>query len=251
MRYPTLALGERNGGVRALQYALHRALAAKDLPHVNLRNGTYGSKTQQDVNRFKAAYGITPVQGKDFGGDGEWKALETFLGAHDRRKLRARNAAIAAERAKAKALAAIAKLVGRQTALVATSMKFYTERFHYRYRQVRPMVGGIFDPANYDRLDCSSTVTLLYKEAGCPDPNGRGYDGQGYTGTLWPRGELVTGRAQANDLAFYGWQDGGIPSHVAIHVSADTVVSFGHTPPIKDSVHYRSDYRGSRRYPLK
>jgi hypothetical protein len=32
--------------------------------------------------------------------------------------------------------------------------------------------------------DCSATTTQLYRAAGRPDPNGRDYDGSGYTGTL-------------------------------------------------------------------
>lgn len=33
-------------------------------------------------------------------------------------------------------------------------------------------------------MDCSEAVTLICKLAGLSDPNGRGYDGTGYTGTL-------------------------------------------------------------------
>jgi len=33
-------------------------------------------------------------------------------------------------------------------------------------------------------MDCSEGVTCLCKWAGLHDPNGRGYDGSGYTGTL-------------------------------------------------------------------
>lgn len=32
--------------------------------------------------------------------------------------------------------------------------------------------------------DCSETVTLMFRLAGLKDPNGLGYDGEGYTGTM-------------------------------------------------------------------
>lgn len=62
------------------------------------------------------------------------------------------------------------------------------------YGQVRPMVTAkIRDEAALRRalarpagitLDCSEIATLLCRLAGLADPNGRGYDGSGYTGTM-------------------------------------------------------------------
>lgn len=247
--YPTLHYGQSNLAVRSLQHSLRRALIKKGIAPTNKANGVYGPQTRADVNRFKSAFDISPVQGKDFGGDGEWVALEPFIGEYDRTFIDAYTAKVKAEReAERQKAAAAAKAVGAQTKLVAAALRLYADRAHYVYRQVRPMPDSAFTPEAYNRLDCSSTVTLLYKAAGLPDPNGRDYDGQGYTGTLWPRGEAVTGTPQAGDLAFYGTQDGGIPSHVAICISPTEVVSFGHTPIERYPIRYRSDFRGVRRY---
>ena len=52
------------------------------------------------------------------------------------------------------------------------------------YGQLRP-IDGLATPHKLPlATDCSGFVTLCYKWAGAPDPNGRGYDGYGYTGTL-------------------------------------------------------------------
>lgn len=61
------------------------------------------------------------------------------------------------------------------------------------YAQVRPMktihlyehdLQSIFANGGGITMDCSEGVTLLCKLAGLRDPNGRGYDGFGFTGTL-------------------------------------------------------------------
>jgi hypothetical protein len=52
-------------------------------------------------------------------------------------------------------------------------------RIHYG--QIRPIPLSRTLPLT---TDCSGFVTVCYYLAGAPDPNGRGYDGQGYTGTL-------------------------------------------------------------------
>ncbi len=62
--------------------------------------------------------------------------------------------------------------------------------------------------------DCSSTATMLYRAAGAPDPNGLGYNGTGYTGTL--RSHLPRKRLEAlkpGDLIVYG---SGTGKHVVV-----------------------------------
>jgi len=57
-----------------------------------------------------------------------------------------------------------------------------THAIHYQQR--RP-IDGINHPYQLPLYtDCSGFVTLCYKWSGSPDPNGRGFDGEGYTGTL-------------------------------------------------------------------
>lgn len=63
--------------------------------------------------------------------------------------------------------------------------------------------------------DCSGWATLCAKWAGAPDPNGLGYNGSGFTGTLlhhlWTRRSMR--RARRGDLCVFG-QPPGI--HVVI-----------------------------------
>ena len=53
--------------------------------------------------------------------------------------------------------------------------------------------------------DCSGFVTLCYFLAGAPDPNGCGYDGRGWTGTLLERMENIDpGAVLAGDVVVWG-----------------------------------------------
>lgn len=62
----------------------------------------------------------------------------------------------------------------------------------WHYAQVRPIP---HDRTKLQKLpvttDCSGYVTMAYEFAGAPDPNGLGYNGAGYTGTLLQRGERI------------------------------------------------------------
>jgi hypothetical protein len=82
------------------------------------------------------------------------------------------------------------------------------------YRQSRP-IDGIGHPHKLPLYtDCSGFVTLCYNWARAPDPNGLGYNGYGYTGTLLnhlahiPRGQVGPG-----DLVVFG---SGSGHHVVI-----------------------------------
>jgi hypothetical protein len=58
----------------------------------------------------------------------------------------------------------------------------HERRIHYA--ELRP-IDGLHQPHKLPLwTDCSGFVTLCYAWAGAPDPNGLGYDGAGYTGTL-------------------------------------------------------------------
>jgi len=79
------------------------------------------------------------------------------------------------------------------------------------YGEVRPIPLGRVLPL---RTDCSGFVTVCYFLAGAPDPNGRNYDGSGFTGTMLgalPR--IRRDDAKRGDLVVWGAYPG---RHVAI-----------------------------------
>jgi cell wall-associated NlpC family hydrolase len=57
--------------------------------------------------------------------------------------------------------------------------------------------------------DCSGFATLCYYLAGAPDPNGLGYIGQGYTGSLLRHlPHVQAGQARAGDIVVWGTYPG-------------------------------------------
>ena len=73
-------------------------------------------------------------------------------------------------------------------------------RIHYA--ETRPMPLARTLPLT---TDCSGFVTLCYFLAGAPDPNGLGFDGRGWTGTLLEHMENVDRRAvERGDVVVFG-----------------------------------------------
>lgn len=98
------------------------------------------------------------------------------------------------------------------------------------YAQVRPMrtatihteaqlAAALDSPAGVT-ADCSEIVTLLLRLAGCHDPNRRGYDGTGYTGTMLASLPHYTNPKGANTgaLVVFGPRTG---DHVAMVLEPD------------------------------
>lgn len=91
--------------------------------------------------------------------------------------------------------------------------------------------------------DCSSGVTDLYWLAGLPDPNGLGYNGQGYTGTLIVHGKSAPSFAAlpTGGMVFYS-TNGQTSTHVAMKIDGSNVWSHGGDPgPSLIPYNYRSD----------
>lgn len=74
---------------------------------------------------------------------------------------------------------------------LARFLNVYAEQVDYA--EVRPMVTrDLTEPRLETQLrrggritcDCSEAVTMMFRMAGLRDPNGLGYDGYGYTGTM-------------------------------------------------------------------
>lgn len=86
------------------------------------------------------------------------------------------------------------------------------------YAEIRPIPLRAAERSLPLTTDCSGWVTLLYKWAGASDPNGLGYNGEGYTGTLLEHGRPITqDQAQPGDLIIWGHFPG---HHVAVCVEA-------------------------------
>lgn len=82
------------------------------------------------------------------------------------------------------------------------------------YEQLRP-IDGLHEPRKLPLYtDCSGFSTLCYAWAGAPDPNGLGYSGAGYTGTLLQHMTAIAADAvQPGDLVVWGPPPG---HHVAL-----------------------------------
>jgi len=78
-------------------------------------------------------------------------------------------------------------------------------RAGFTYTEGPQRMEGIGHPGVPCHADCSAFVTLCYNWAGAPDPNGQGYNGTGYTGTLLSHGTPIS-QAQAvpGDVIVYG-----------------------------------------------
>lgn len=121
----------------------------------------------------------------------------------------------------------------------------YSSRHHGVYAQERPIPHRWYDGI---RTDCSGSVTIDYELGGGPDPNGLGFNGEGYTGTMIYHGARVT-VPRMSDLVFYGNQGGGIPEHVVIAGGNGLCVTFGQNPgPVVANVGYRGDWNQARSY---
>lgn len=135
-----------------------------------------------------------------------------------------------------------------RSAIVDAAIYSIVKRDSISYAQIRPMTDMAPPPNVPNTMDCSWHATWCYKSAGAPDPNGRGYDGQGWTGTLYPRGKAISVvQLQLGDLVFYGWKNGA-PSHVATFIGNGYVASHGQqSGPSKVPVLYRT-VTGCRSY---
>jgi hypothetical protein len=230
-----LKYGKKGPEVGALQRMLWRALGGDAQ---NKRNNVFGKGTQRDLALFlrRADWKDKPTNRV---GQEVWAALWGF--GDDRAKMLARKAAVSPDDAI------------RQR--IRSWGEWYVQnRSRITYAQIRPYPKTANLPA---RTDCSGSSTHILFMSKCPnDPHGRGWDGQGYTGTMYQRGTRipVSGPLKPGDCLFYGNQGGGVPSHVAIVIGpGDRMMTFGHNPPefVYASSYWRSNLRtdvGARRY---
>lgn len=139
---------------------------------------------------------------------------------------------------------------GTRNAIVKVALAALAEekKQHYHYNEIRPYPTTLFSDSAHTRgIDCSGFATLVYKEAGCADPNGSSYNGQGYTGTLAQHGtwRLVP---KPGDLVFYG-DSKLVPKHVAVYIGNNKVIEIGSDQGILEiDMNYRSDLLGAVDY---
>ena len=90
----------------------------------------------------------------------------------------------------------------------------------FTYSEGPGRMSGVHNPGPLPCIcDWSAFVTYCYSWAGAPDPNGLGYNGSGYTGTLLGHGQLIQpNEVQAGDVVVYG---PGTGWHTAVVVDAN------------------------------
>lgn len=137
---------------------------------------------------------------------------------------------------------------GTRQKVVATALRALAieGQSHYNYSHPgspggRPYPNSLWsndahgNQAENKGLDCSSFVTLVFKEAGADDPNGYGYNGTGYTGSLLAHAHLfgeIRSAPLPGDLIFYGDNQENV-SHVAVYVGSGEAVGIGSEAGIK------------------
>ncbi len=225
-------MGVKGPDVGAMQRALHRW---NQLVRPTGPTNVFGGPTMIQVKKFQQAFKI-PQTG--WYGPATHEQLTPHYDDYGCLLMRNAKAALHPDKT-TRQLAVAAAMLGYQNRAVI----HYTQEMGLRMQGVtqrmRPPVFPTF-------ADCSAFVTWCYYAAGAPDPNNRGYDGFGYTGTLFPHGTSVA-IAQPGDLVFYG--AGGVTEHVTIAVGNGLVVSHGsESGPLLVPQHYRRDEMGVRSY---
>lgn len=120
--------------------------------------------------------------------------------------------------ARATAAAVPAGSASLRDAVVAVARWGIANEAQIHYEQRRP-IDGIDESQKLPlHTDCSGFVTLCHRWAGAPDPNGRKFDGQGYTGTILQAcRQIALNVVQPGDLVVWGAPPG---HHVALVLEA-------------------------------
>ena len=143
--------------------------------------------------------------------------------------------------------------------IVNAGLFWHSHRLHMPYDQQRPF--ALMKPPAIPRaLDCSEFVSICHYAGGAPDPNGRGYSGDGYTGTLKQHGTRVNSitNLKPGDLIFYGHSrsqpgfNSGDPTHVGMYVGlvrgVHMSLQMGSYPMKYIDYRYRNDIHSFRTY---
>lgn len=229
--------GAKGAAVGAMQGALKAAGVRRYRP-----TGTWAHPTTLQVKAFQKRVGIAQTGTY---GPRTHEALERFYTPQ--------GAAILRRVEREKHLAEDREAVRGAMRLVVTNRAL----IHYAgpgssYIPLRMSgVKGDLHPPQFGRYeDCSSEDTWFKFIVAWPDPNGRGYDGEGFTGTEIQNGRRIEfSELLTNDSVFYGRDRNGNPTHVATYYGDGMVCTNGsEADPRFKPVRYRTDINQIRRY---
>jgi peptidoglycan hydrolase-like protein with peptidoglycan-binding domain len=210
--------GDHGDDVRAVQRMLYRALGGQA---TNAKNGKYGQKTVNDMILFQRSYGI---QGTGNMGQSTFTQLWQFANDDDRTQYRGHKTPPPPNNEDR-----------IRQALVSAARWSIANAGNSRYRQIRPYPRKLILPFH---TDCSGSTSCFYCVAGGPDPNGRDFDGLGYTGTQKSNGRRVDrDKRKPGDLVFHGNTEGA--QHVTMYLGGGRSYSFGSNPPGERAWDYR------------
>lgn len=212
--------------------AVKRALSAADYSGFK-RNGVYGRGLVEAVERFQKAHRLK-VDGQY--GQKTHAKLARFYDAYGAFLLAHNATPGPAPKPKPDPLTVIRKRI------VGVWFYGYHHRDEMAYLQRRPMIDMGCPPNVPNELDCSTYDTWGYKCGGAPDPNGNGYNGYGFTGTIAAHSRRVSTPKLADHLLY-----GPAPSyeHVTGDVGGGLCLSMGSTPgPLLLRHHYRAGFAG-------
>lgn len=194
---------------------VQRALRRKGYTKIVAR-GYFGSQTREAVKDIQRKAHLTPTGNI---GRRVWLVIDNYyLNAKEKSAITHLVFEQRAREAKESALRAREAMIGRIITAAVYTID-HESSIHYTMGPLR-MIGVTrkIRLPDYPRYaDCSSGATWLYWQAGAPDPNNRGYDGEGYTGTLAAHGTGVSPSSiMPGDLVFYG--DPPTFHHVAVAI---------------------------------
>jgi peptidoglycan hydrolase-like protein with peptidoglycan-binding domain len=235
-----LILGKRGRDVTAVQRALVAERIAVDLNvhQLNFIQGSYEQGTLNAMRNFQQRHGLH-VDGQY--GPNTHKKLAPFFDDYGAWLMNS----------------PVEDTIGVPTSrqkMLAAAMALYNVREHVHYSQSNRMNivrHQLTPPFTRQEIyeDCSSAYTGICLLAGIPDPNGRKYDGFGYTGTLAKNGKEVASVkvAQVGDAVLYG--HGWPYEHVAMYIGNGKVWSHGsENGPYILPIDYRADRKQIRSY---
>ncbi len=170
--------------------------------HPGAVDGLYGPATAAAVERAKWALGYPDAS---CNGAAEPKLVAYLQGLPLPPDFEARRRARRHDAAKSSTV---------REQIVANATWAVAHEADIHYLQLRPIDGLHHARRLPLHTDCSGFATLCYAWAGAPDPNGLGYSGQGYTGTMLQHMTAVPLDAvQPGDLVVWGAPPG---DHVAV-----------------------------------